>query len=666
MPSKAQAMSSHAQYYLFKLRNIEQLLKQRAIIAQGVEQWELEKDNITAGQRSAQEYTQGSFENREIPVWFAYFEFGLSFLFDIDPHQLIDWELISLKTARSIGTHEKEMDLLDGLALSYKYIGQPNTSLKYLRDELLLARKHDLREKECYVLNEVGDIYKIIGSGGLPVGTLRKFDMAIHYYRSALEIARDINRNNEIGYALKELGHIYFLCSYYQHAGVYFKRALAAARPEDRVIRRECLTRLAEVYMFTGKRALARQHLNEAIGLVDENNRRADIDFATLNNPIIFDLDPGEYEKILIRLLNSYELIPAHQIRVLMLLASLMNVTGRDHESLVYLENVCQLAKNLGNIQHEIQALVFMTRSYLFAGNKPAAAKSKQKLLMLMDENGYARLPMINTIDLMLKWPAPILRSINFFGRYIYKGRKFVTIPLRLRSGYLEWRHRVEQVEEADLNVELDRLSEILRRKPANSKKRLELARLYLKLNKFELALQEIKKVLCLNQNNPQALKIKGDTLVDTKDYAGALQCYSRAISIKPETVEFWLDRGFLHFHHGTLDDALNDFSAAISLKPKYGLYYAHRWMVYSRMGRQVDAEKEFERAVLLKANAYFYIDRASVAALNLDSEGTVQNLRSAFKLIPVSTLKVIKFDPCFTQIKNLVEFQNFLSEITD
>ena len=321
----------------------------------------------------------------------------------------------------------------------------------------------------------------------------------------------------------------------------------------------------------------------------------------------------------------------------------------------------------MNDLLKEFDVLIFETRIHLFNGDKVTAAQKFQEAIELLEKNGYSRSLATKTrIGILVKWPAPLFRLFIYFGRFLFKARKITFFILRLRSNYLEWRYRANNVEEADLDMTFEELRTAVRKNPKNIKKRLELAGAHKQIREFDLALREVDEIISISPNNPEAYNIKAGVLDSLKDYAGALGCYSKAIFLKPNNSSYFVRRGLLLFHLSNLEEALSDFSTAIRIHPKQALYYAHRGMALSRLGRKSDSEKDFEKAFKLKAGAYAYVDKAMIAALDLDVGNTVSNLKLAYDLNPAGTLDIVKFDPCFEKIKTLPAFREFMVEIDD
>jgi tetratricopeptide (TPR) repeat protein len=663
MPSRSEANYRHILYYFTQLKNIQILFGQNIASASGVAKWEMEKENIHLGQQNANEYAKDGIDGDE-HLWFEYTVLGDSFLSAIDSSRLVKWIDSSLNTANLKGDFEKQLALLDSLALVYKYLGQPNKALQPLQDELHLSRKQGNRERECYTLNELGDIYQMAASGYFPFGsTLRGLTFSIHFYRKALKVAREIGHNNEIAYAFKELGRIYLHAHHYKHAIVYFKRALLYTTAEDQRIKRDCLNGLAQSYMLNGKQALAMSSLQEGTSLLSTNTGSSDIDIVLSSNPLIIGTDIKEYLEILTKMLKTHGIVPHHKIKLLLGQASIYDMLGNYKEALSVLEDMRELTKNMGYKRDEVTVLIFLSKIHLSVGNKIAAAKKFQEAAKLIEENGFSRTSLTG-IKIILSWPTSLVRIFNSIARFLYKSQKIVFLFLRLRSEYNEWFFRVFNYEEADLDMALEESQSAVRRNPKNIQRLLKLASIHKQLREFELALKEIEKVIPISPNNSKAYNMKGDILDDLKDYTGALECYSKAISLMPNNPQFLVDRGFLQFHHGNLDEALLDFSAASQMRPKQALYYAHCGMALSRLGKKSEAEKNFEKAFQLNAGAYAYIDKAAIAALDLDFTNTASNLKIAYGLNPMGTLKMVESDPCFEKIKNVPAFRKFMTEM--
>ena len=96
----------------------------------------------------------------------------------------------------------------------------------------------------------------------------------------------------------------------------------------------------------------------------------------------------------------------------------------------------------------------------------------------------------------------------------------------------------------------------------------------------------------------------QGQQQIRSKDYPGAIQSFTKAISLRREAPNAYFNRGAVHQHLGHFDKAMQDFSDAVRLAPK--MVQAHigfgQCLVHDH--RDPEALVEFQRALELKPDA--------------------------------------------------------------
>lgn len=92
--------------------------------------------------------------------------------------------------------------------------------------------------------------------------------------------------------------------------------------------------------------------------------------------------------------------------------------------------------------------------------------------------------------------------------------------------------------------------------------------------------------------------------------YSEAIECYTKALKIKPTEAWVYSVRGIAHGRRGKQDEAIADFSRAMELDPKDGGNYLMRSVAYADQG-----EKEKSFADLKKACVLGSRDACNIAA---------------------------------------------------
>ena len=69
-------------------------------------------------------------------------------------------------------------------------------------------------------------------------------------------------------------------------------------------------------------------------------------------------------------------------------------------------------------------------------------------------------------------------------------------------------------------------------------------------------------------------------------DLDEAIRCYSKAISLKPDSADLFFVRGRAYKQKDQYDMAVSDLTRAIALNPRYAEAYNHRGVPISEKGR--------------------------------------------------------------------------------
>jgi len=114
-------------------------------------------------------------------------------------------------------------------------------------------------------------------------------------------------------------------------------------------------------------------------------------------------------------------------------------------------------------------------------------------------------------------------------------------------------------------------------------------------------ALLIITASLCLTafRNPPGALRAAelAEKSVADGDAKLALEYYSQAVAMEPQTPSHYTARGFFLLKLKRYDAALADFSVVIRLEPQKSINYLTRGLVYSELKRKKEAAADFATA---------------------------------------------------------------------
>ena len=118
-----------------------------------------------------------------------------------------------------------------------------------------------------------------------------------------------------------------------------------------------------------------------------------------------------------------------------------------------------------------------------------------------------------------------------------------------------------------------------------------------------------------------QALK-KGEQSLKRQNFADAIEHFTAAIELSPDSSEAYRGRSRAHFERGNLKDALSDCEHALSLNPKDAVALAIRGRIFLKQKKVDSAFAEFTRAIELQPDqleartwrAGIYLDRKQYA----------------------------------------------------
>lgn len=78
----------------------------------------------------------------------------------------------------------------------------------------------------------------------------------------------------------------------------------------------------------------------------------------------------------------------------------------------------------------------------------------------------------------------------------------------------------------------------------------------------------------------------KGIALYEEGKYTEAIYCFTKAISLEPDTADFYRRRGLAFAELMLLDDAIDDFTKSIELESDNPLHFLNRALAYKKCGK--------------------------------------------------------------------------------
>lgn len=143
-------------------------------------------------------------------------------------------------------------------------------------------------------------------------------------------------------------------------------------------------------------------------------------------------------------------------------------------------------------------------------------------------------------------------------------------------------------------------------------------------------------------QTDAAAAKQEGDRLAQTRDFAGAVAAYDRAIQMQPDFAAAYKGRGIAHKRMQQPEAALADFGKAIELDPQDAEAYVERGGAQVALNRLDLAIQDFDKAIALKPDYWqAYSGRGGARSKSGDTAGAKADWDKAESLGAVKRLRV-------------------------
>ena len=111
-------------------------------------------------------------------------------------------------------------------------------------------------------------------------------------------------------------------------------------------------------------------------------------------------------------------------------------------------------------------------------------------------------------------------------------------------------------------------------------------------------ALEDYSKAISIKSDYIEAYNDKGNIELEMKEYGLAIEDYTKAIRAKPTHVGAYSNRGDIYFKMNRMEDAIADYNRAIMIDPRYPGSYNNLGIVYATEGNYLEAIKYFSKAI--------------------------------------------------------------------
>lgn len=165
------------------------------------------------------------------------------------------------------------------------------------------------------------------------------------------------------------------------------------------------------------------------------------------------------------------------------------------------------------------------------------------------------------------------------------------------------------------------------------------------------------------------ALSVRGNTLLNKRDYVHAIETLSMAVDLDPDNVVTLNLRGLAYERSGKDDLAMADYNLALQKRPTYGVPYNNRGVIQLRRGALQSALDDFNLSIKYTPKFLLgWTNRARVRTLMKDYGGAIADFAEAEKIDPaapqIASNRCItfgmmgKYDQAFADCNGLIEKQ--------
>ncbi len=336
----------HAQHYIQVLRVADRIyLKGGEGVLEGLEQYDQEAGNITAGQTWAAAHMEGKEEIARLVC--DYPNVGAYIIeFRLHARERTRWLDAALTAARLLGDKKAEGHHLNNLGLAYTDLGETRKAI-------------ECNEQSLEIKREVGDqrgVGNSLGNLGLAYTNLGETRQAIEYYQEALEIAREIGDRRMEGQILGNVGSAYRVLGETSQAIEYCEQHLEIARETgDRRGEGSTLGNLGLAYAALGQTRQAIEYYEQDLEITREIGDRLG-EGTTLGN-----LGIAYYKQ------------------------------GETRQAIEYYERQLEITRDIGYRRGEGNALGSLGVAYATLGENRRAIKLLEKVFEIMQETGDRR-----------------------------------------------------------------------------------------------------------------------------------------------------------------------------------------------------------------------------------------------------------------------------------
>ena len=170
----------------------------------------------------------------------------------------------------------------------------------------------------------------------------------------------------------------------------------------------------------------------------------------------------------------------------------------------------------------------------------------------------------------------------------------------------------------------------------------VQMALLYRKLKKPDLAFAEINNAIARDPNVEDGYYFRADMLDDRGEYEEALSDVNRAIQLNPADPMAYNLRGVIENRMRKFTRAIRNFNVGLQLEPRKGVIYSNRAWSFAQMGELELSLSDYDYAIQLAA------DQPHV----LNGRGIVHSRMGNVDLALADFNRALRVDPKFRQAR--------------
>jgi len=184
----------------------------------------------------------------------------------------------------------------------------------------------------------------------------------------------------------------------------------------------------------------------------------------------------------------------------------------------------------------------------------------------------------------------------------------------------------------------------------------------YLDAQRYQDALTAYDKAITIKANSVDLWINRGDALASLGRNEEALTSYEKAIAIQPNQDEAWFNKGNVLTNLNRYQEAVKAYDEAIAIKSDKKEAWINRGIALTRLEKYNEGLASYNKALDISSNLdKAYYNKACNYALQNNLSLAIENLQKAIKLVPEKYRQLARTDPDFGQVRSDPKFQELI-----